>query len=168
MLYLPAWILLAVIWHARLFINTPLGLIVGIHLLTGLALASWTFFVAVPFSKNPQLAAVVTTVLTLVLGVVPMELAGLGTTTPAILSFFFPPMFYIFALKVLSGFETYGIPFQIAVPDPAYSLTLQPMIIASVVSFSNFYLTKCSPSQPFLVCNLTLAMSRRHLGTPII
>jgi ATP-binding cassette subfamily A (ABC1) protein 3 len=78
--------------------------------------------------------------LTLVLGVVPMNLAVLGTTTPAILSFFFPPMFYIFALKVLSGFETYDIPFAIAVPDPAYELTLQPMIIASVVSFTDFYL----------------------------
>ncbi|KAF9479407.1 P-loop containing nucleoside triphosphate hydrolase protein [Pholiota conissans] len=131
MLYLPAWILVGVIWHARLFINTPIGAIIGTHILSGLSHISWTFFVSVPFSKNPQLAAVVTTVLVLVLAVIPMELALLGTLVPAILSFFFPPMFYIFTLKVFAGFETWGDPFSVDVADPAYGVTLQPIMIAS-------------------------------------
>ena len=108
-----------------------------IHLLTGLGLASWSFAISVPFSKSPQLAAVVTTGLAIALGVVPMMLFNIGSTTPTILSFFFPSMFYIFSLKYLAGYEQW----QAAGEDQGGflseftgGLSLLPMIIVALVS----------------------------------
>lgn len=138
-MYIPTWLILGGVWHVALFHHTSAGVVIFIHLLTGFGLASWTLFFSVPFSKSPQLAAAVTTLVALVLGIVPLVLfIELGPILPAILSFFFPPMFYVFALKNISAFETNGMPVSFSEFDPTYSTQLSAMVIAAVVRFSFF------------------------------
>jgi ATP-binding cassette subfamily A (ABC1) protein 3 len=68
--YLPAWIIVSIVWHHRIFTATNVGLVIIIHLLLGFTLASWSFFIAVPFGKSPQLAAVASTFLSIMFAVV--------------------------------------------------------------------------------------------------
>ena len=104
------------------------------HLIAGFSLASWSLFVSVPFRKSAQLAAVVATLLALVLGVVPLVMfEEIGTTTPTVLSFFFPPMFYVFIIKIFAGFEVNQMAPSLSLPDPQYQITALPMVIAVLV-----------------------------------
>lgn len=59
--YLPAWIVIAVIWKEFIFKQTSVAIILLLYILTGLSLASWTFLVAAPFASAPTLAAIVCT-----------------------------------------------------------------------------------------------------------
>lgn len=104
------------------------------HLLTGFSLASWSFFASVFFRKSAQLAAVVTTLLAIILGVIPMVLfEEIGKTIPAILSFFFPPMFYVFILKDFAGFEVNEMSPNLSQKDPTFQIVALPMVIAVLV-----------------------------------
>ncbi|PPR02359.1 hypothetical protein CVT24_011703 [Panaeolus cyanescens] len=138
LLYIPTWLILAGLWHATLFHRAGAGVLILVHLLTGFNLASWSLFFSVPFSKSPQLAAAVTTLVALVLAVVPLVLFfEIGAVLPAVLTFFFPPMFYVFALKNMSSFEGSGVPTSFSEPDPIYFTQLSGMIIAAV--FAMFF-----------------------------
>ena len=68
-----------------------------------------------------------------------MMLFNIGSTTPTILSFFFPSMFYILSLKYLAGYELWraieedqrGL-----LSENTGGILLLPMIIATLVSVS--------------------------------
>ncbi|PIL31191.1 ATP-binding cassette transporter [Ganoderma sinense ZZ0214-1] len=131
--YFPAWIIIAVIWQVKVFSGTSVGLMIAIHLLTGLSLASWAMFVMAPFGKSPTLAAIVSTVLTLALVVIAMVYTAVPTFTASIITLFFPPFFYPVAIRCVSGFEVNLVPTSALVPDPEYGLTLWPLLLATLL-----------------------------------
>ncbi|KAG8739138.1 hypothetical protein FRC10_006108 [Ceratobasidium sp. 414] len=104
LLYVPAWIAAAVIWHYRVFPRTNVGLLITIHVITGLSLASFSLVACMPFRKSPQLAAIGTSFLSIVFSIValliPMNLPGAALSTLAL-----PPGFFVFAIRVVSRFE---------------------------------------------------------------
>ncbi|KDR85851.1 hypothetical protein GALMADRAFT_389530 [Galerina marginata CBS 339.88] len=133
-LYFPTWIILALIWRARLFVETSAGLMILVHILTGVGLASWSFFISVPFSKSPQLAAVVGTGVAIVLGVIPLALPSeFSTSTATALSFLFPSMFYVFILKSFAGFELNQTSPSLYHSNSNFEVTPLPMVIAVVI-----------------------------------
>lgn len=133
-LYLPTWIILGGLWKATLFTETSAGVVILANILGGLGLASWSCIVSVPFSKSPQLAAVVSTGVAIVLGVIPLMIdETVDTTTPPVLSFFFPSMFYVFMLKDIAGFELSLLPANLSERDPTYNFAATPMIIPASV-----------------------------------
>jgi hypothetical protein len=76
--YLPSWIIVTFVWHFKIWTHTSIGLIFLINLISGLSLAGWSMFVAAPFGKSPQLAAVASTffsILTAVLAMI-LEISG--------------------------------------------------------------------------------------------
>jgi hypothetical protein len=96
-----------------------------------------------------------------------MMFFNIGSTTPVILSFFFPSMFYIFSLKYLAGYELW----QAAGGDQGGflseftgGLSFLPMIIAALVSVFQteplYDLTVLC-----VVLYFCLAPSGHHLGT---
>ncbi|CAE6510666.1 unnamed protein product [Rhizoctonia solani] len=114
--YLPSWIAAALLWHWSIFTHTPLGLFVGIHLITGFSLASWALLVAQPFYKSPQLAAIACSVLAVILGI--LALLFNGTWIAAVVyTVICPPGFYVFALKSLSAWELADQPVELFKPD---------------------------------------------------
>ena len=169
LVYLPAWIVMAVIWQVKLFSDTSLGLVVALHVLTGLSTASWTLAFSAPFGKSPYLAAVSATIAVLVCAVI-----GYVTTMPTIgvafiLTLIFPPFMFCPALRVFCAFaiQVTVEPTSATIPDPEHYVTLWPMFIASLVSGSQPSLDK-SAEVRLLDLHLPLAISRNALGTPLV
>ncbi|TFK91173.1 P-loop containing nucleoside triphosphate hydrolase protein [Polyporus arcularius HHB13444] len=131
--YLPAWIIVAIIWHFRIFTATNVGLVIVIHLLLGLTLASWSFFVATPFGKSPQLAAVAATFLAIVFAILALVFSRASTGAAFVFTIIFPPGFYIFAIRAVCGFEVHQIATDVLKPDPDNALRLLPLIIAAII-----------------------------------
>ncbi len=138
LIYLPAWIIVAIIWHYRIFTETNVGLVLVVHLLLGFLLASWSFFVAAPFGKSPQLAAVASTFLSIVFAIIALAFSRAGNGAAFIFTILFPPGFYIFAIRAICGFENHLIPTNVLKGDPDNSLMLLPLIIAAIVGSSMF------------------------------
>jgi ATP-binding cassette subfamily A (ABC1) protein 3 len=139
--YLPAWIVVSIIWHYRIFTATNVGLVLIVHLLFGFSLASWSFFVAAPFGKSPQLAAVATTFLGIIFAILALVFSGAGTTAATIFTLIFPPSYYVFAIRAICGWENHQIPTEILKPDPDSNLILLPLIIAAIVRDAYFSCT---------------------------
>ncbi|OJT08332.1 ABC transporter A family member 3 [Trametes pubescens] len=131
--YLPAWIIVAIIWHVRIFTATNVGLVIVIHLLLGLTLASWSFFVAAPFGKSPQLAAVASTFLAIAFAILALVFARASSGAAFVFTIIFPPGFYIFAIRAVCGFEVHQIATSVTQPDPDNGLRLLPLIIAAII-----------------------------------
>ena len=132
--YLPAWIIVALMWHYKIFTETNGGLILVVHLLLGFSLASWSFFVAAPFGKSPQLAAVVTTFLSTLFAILALVFSRASTGAATIFTLIFPPGYYIFAIRAICGYENHLIPTNLLKSDPDDHLTLLPIMIACIVS----------------------------------
>ncbi|KII94244.1 hypothetical protein PLICRDRAFT_132803 [Plicaturopsis crispa FD-325 SS-3] len=131
--YLPAWIIVAVVWHFQIFTATNGGLVLVVHLLLGLSLASWSFFIAAPFGKSPQLAAIVTTFLAIIFAIIALILGEATTGVAVIFSLVFPPGYYIFAIRAMCGFENHLMPTNILHGDPDRGLTLLPLLIVAII-----------------------------------
>ncbi|CAE6450969.1 unnamed protein product [Rhizoctonia solani] len=105
MVYLPAWIITAVIWQRRIFSATNVGLVIAIHTIAGFSLSSFTLLASMPFHKSPQLAAISTTFISLLLAIIAMLLPD-SPTACGMYTLIFPPGFYVFAIKSISRFES--------------------------------------------------------------
>lgn len=134
LVYLPAWIVVALIWHYRIFTATNAGLVLVVHLLLGLSLASWSLFVSAPFGKSPQLAAIAATVLAIVFAILALVDGRAGTGAAFFYTLFFPPGFYIFAIRCMCGFELKQVGTNVVKPDPDNHLVLLPLLFAAIVS----------------------------------
>ncbi|EDR15973.1 uncharacterized protein LACBIDRAFT_187302 [Laccaria bicolor S238N-H82] len=131
--YLPAWIIVGLTWSYRIFSASNTGLILIVHLLLGLTLASWSFFVAAPFGKSPQLAAVVSTFLGILLAIIALVFKSAGTGAAFIFTIIFPPGFYIFAIRAICGYENHQLATNVLKGDPDKQLVLLPLIIAAII-----------------------------------
>jgi ATP-binding cassette, subfamily A (ABC1), member 3 len=131
--YLPAWVIVALVWHFRIFTGTHVLLVLAVHLLFGFSLASYSFFVAAPFGSSPQLAAVTSTFLSIVLAILALIIRRPGNGVAFIFSIVFPPGFYIFAIKAICGWENEQIATNALKRDPDDGLTLLPLMIAALI-----------------------------------
>jgi ATP-binding cassette subfamily A (ABC1) protein 3 len=132
--YLPAWIIVSLVWHFRLFTKTNTFLIIVIHILLGLVLASYSFFTAVPFGKSPHLAAVVSTLVAIIFAIMGLVVKSGRSGILFVLSILFPPSFYMFALTALTGYENNQLATNILRRDPDKGVVLLPLLIAGIVS----------------------------------
>ncbi|KAF8204260.1 hypothetical protein K438DRAFT_1670421 [Mycena galopus ATCC 62051] len=132
LVYLPAWIIVAVVWRTQIWVLTSVLLILVVHILLGLTLASWSFFVAAPFGKSPQLAAVFSTFLSILFAIVALIL-NVETAGAFIFTIIFPPGFYIFANRAISGYENHSLPTDALKGDPDRHIQLLAIIIAGII-----------------------------------
>jgi hypothetical protein len=134
--YLPAWIIVAIIWHFQVFVHTSIILVLATHVLLGLSLASWSFFVATPFDNSPQLAAIASTMLAVGFAILALIFSTAGTPEAVLFSILFPSGFYIFAIRAICGFESNLTTTNALMPDPDNGLLLLPLLIAAGVRIS--------------------------------
>ncbi|KAG8734715.1 hypothetical protein FRC10_011501, partial [Ceratobasidium sp. 414] len=104
LVYFPAWIITAVIWHYRIFAKTNLGLLIAIHIITGLSLASFSLVASMPFRKSSQLGAIATTFFAVLLSIIALLIRH-HPTVCAVYTLVFPPGFFVFAITAISRFE---------------------------------------------------------------
>ena len=117
-------------WSSHIFTETSIGLILVLHILLGLVLASWSFFVAVPFGNTPQLAAVVTTFLSVILTIIGLAIDTSTTWFMVSFSILFPPSF---TLKAICGYENHILPADVLRGDPDRNIQILPLLLAAVV-----------------------------------
>ncbi|KAH7105549.1 P-loop containing nucleoside triphosphate hydrolase protein [Auriculariales sp. MPI-PUGE-AT-0066] len=132
--YLPAWIITALVWRFRIFSATNTGLVIVIHLLTGFSLASWTLFAAVPFGRSPQLAAVVSTFLALLIAILALVAGHVSTGGASLFTLLLPPAFFVFATRGLAGWENNQLTANILRPDPDREIRILPLLIVAMVN----------------------------------
>ncbi|KAF5377145.1 hypothetical protein D9757_008793 [Collybiopsis confluens] len=133
LVYLPAWTIVSLIWHFRIFTMTSGGLIFIVHILLGLIFASWSFFVAAPFGKSPQLAAVASTFLSIVFAIIALVFSRASTGAAFIFSIIFPPGWYIFAIRAICGWENHLLATDVLKGDPDSGLVMLPLLIAAII-----------------------------------
>ncbi|KAH6912539.1 nod factor export ATP-binding protein I [Coprinopsis sp. MPI-PUGE-AT-0042] len=138
--YLPAWIVSAVLWHVQIWSRTSVAILILAHVVFGLSLASWSIFVAVPFGKSPGLAAVVTTFAGLAFATIAFAVKDHGTITATVLTIFFPPMFYMYAIRGIGSYELVRLGTNMLKGGGEYPFTLIALVIAAIV---NIFLWPC-------------------------
>jgi hypothetical protein len=109
-------------------------MILAVHLLLPLSLASWSFVIAAPFGKSPQLAAVISTFLAILFAVLALVFGHASDGGAVIFTLIFPPGFYIFAIRAIAGWENHLHPTNALKGDPDNGLALLPLLIISLVS----------------------------------
>ncbi|TFK42145.1 hypothetical protein BDQ12DRAFT_703521 [Crucibulum laeve] len=133
LIYMPAWLAVAGMWKFKLFTGTHWALVLGVHLLLGLGLASWSLFVSAPFGKSPQLASIFTSGIAIAVAVVPVMISQPSNIVAPILSFCFPSMFYVFVIKAICGFELSLRETDLWQPDPRTGLRIAPLLAAAAL-----------------------------------
>ncbi|KAF8204239.1 hypothetical protein K438DRAFT_1757492 [Mycena galopus ATCC 62051] len=121
----------ALVWRSQIWVLTNVLLILVVHILLGLTLASWSFFVAAPFGKSPQLAAVFSTLLSILFAILALILK-VETGGAFLFTIIFPPGFYVFANRAISGYENHSLPTDALKGDPDRHIQLLTIIIAGV------------------------------------
>jgi len=115
-------------------VKTNILILLVVHILFGLVLASWALFATVPFRKSPQLAAVMATFISIVLTILAIVLKSDSGPINFIASLLFPPMLYVLSLKTIAGYERHELATNLLKGDPTRGRVLLPLIIAGIVS----------------------------------
>jgi len=126
---------MALVWKFHVFAGTSVAIILLVNLLLPLSLASWTFFVAAPFGKSPQLAAITSVLASLIFAIMALVLKRAGNGLAFIFTILFPSGFYIFAIRAICGFENNQIPTNVIDPDPDRNLRVIVPVVAAIVRF---------------------------------
>ncbi|KAF7347231.1 hypothetical protein MVEN_01478000 [Mycena venus] len=130
LVYLPAWIIVSLVWRSQIWVLTNVLLILVVHILLGLTLASWSFFVAAPFGKSPQLAAVSSTFLSILFAILALILKVAAHSCSLLSSRL---AFYIFANRAISGYENHDLATDALKGDPDRNIQLLSIIIAGII-----------------------------------
>lgn len=106
--YLASWIFSAVIVQQLVFTVTNPAIVIIFHILFGLALVSWSTFVAV-FFKKAQLSGIGSTIGAVILAILAMVGKDVfGNVAIIVLSIIFPPMAFVFGYIIFCNFERYS------------------------------------------------------------
>ena len=106
-----------------------------------LSLASWSFFVSIPFGKSPQLAAISTTFLSLLFAVLALVLsprASIGLQM--VFTLLFPSGFFVFVVSAIAGFENKETPTSFSRSDPERGGHIGALFLIAVI---NIFLYPC-------------------------
>ena len=125
---------MALVWKFRIFAGTNVGIILLTNLLLPLSLASWTFFLAAPFGKSPQLAAITSVLVPFIFAILALVLKRAGNGLTFIFTILFPSGFYIFVIRAICGFENNQIPTSVVKADPDNNLRIIFPVVAAIVS----------------------------------
>ena len=122
-LFLPGWIVMALILAYGVFAKTSVAIIIFFHILAGLSLSSFSLFGAAFFHKA-QLSGISTTIISLLLAVLAQVIGKGSTGAIAILSLLFPPMNYTFFTILMARWERKNLPMNLVKAAPENPSTL--------------------------------------------
>ncbi|KAI4247922.1 MAG: hypothetical protein LQ352_006052 [Teloschistes flavicans] len=117
LMFLPGWIVMALILSFGVFTKSSVAILVIYHILSGLALSSFSIFGASFFRKS-QLSGISTTIISLLLAVLAQVIAKASTGAIAVLSLLFPPMNYTFFTILMARFEYLNRPTSLTEAAP--------------------------------------------------
>jgi ABC-type multidrug transport system fused ATPase/permease subunit len=104
-IYLPGWIIIALVLRYVVFVHTNTFILLGFYILSGLALTSSAIFGAA-FFRRTQLSAITVTGVSLILAILGMVFEGSGNWIVGLLSLVSPPIPIINFMDELTYWET--------------------------------------------------------------
>lgn len=117
MVYGPAWIVNAVILKQGIFKWTNVGIIIGIHILGGLALSSFSIFFASFFRKS-QMSGIASVLVCIILGIISQLIKINSNAAIVILSLLFPPMNFVYSMIFIARWEQEKLPTNLSKSAP--------------------------------------------------
>jgi ATP-binding cassette subfamily A (ABC1) protein 3 len=106
-----------------------------------LSLASWSFFVSVPYGKSPQLAAISTTFLSLLFAVIALVISPRASNgLQMIFTLLFPSSFFVFVVSAVAGFENTETRTSFSNPDPERGGRIGTLFLIAII---NIFLYPC-------------------------
>lgn len=118
-IYLPGWIIMAIVLRQVIFQETNMGILIIYHILIGLSLTSFSILGA-SFFRKAQLSGITVTILTVILAIIAQVAGPYNTAATAILSLLFPPMNYVFFIIHIARFERRLRPTNLVEAAPEY------------------------------------------------
>ncbi|EPE08125.1 abc transporter [Ophiostoma piceae UAMH 11346] len=122
-LYLPGWVIGAVILAVSAFTHSNAAVIIIYHLLVGFAMASMSLFGS-SFFRRSQLSGVSVTIICLLLAIIAQLVSYPSTAAVAILSLLFPPCNYVYFITNVARFEKHKRPVDLlhVPPDSPWNI----------------------------------------------
>ncbi|KAK7741985.1 hypothetical protein SLS53_004568 [Cytospora paraplurivora] len=127
-IYLPGWIIMSVILRSLAFVHTSWGILIGYHILSGLALTSFSILGASFFNKA-QLSGITVTMTAVVLAIIAQVAGPFSTGATAVLSLLFPSMNYVFFIVYMARFERKSMAADLTVGAPTGESTLPGIVL---------------------------------------
>lgn len=122
-MFLPGWIIIALVLSYGVFAKTSVAILLFFHVLAGLSLSSFSLFGAAFFHKA-QLSGISTTIISLLLAVLAQVIAKSSTGAVAILSLLFPPMNSTYFIILMARWERQDLPTDMLKAAPENPSTL--------------------------------------------
>ncbi|ROW12585.1 hypothetical protein VMCG_00338 [Cytospora schulzeri] len=122
-IYLPGWIIMGAIAQSLSFVHTSSGILIVYHILSGLALSSFSILGASFFNKA-QLSGITVTMTAVILAIIAQVAGPFSTGATAVLSLLFPSMNYVFFIVYMAQFERKAMGADLAVGAPRGDSTL--------------------------------------------
>lgn len=121
--YLPGWIIAAIIIGRGVFASSNVGLLIVHFLLSGLALASLSIFGSAFFKKS-QLSGVVSTIAYILLAILAQALTAPSSAAVVILSLLFTPCNFVWFLTYVARYQKHSWPADLlhTPPDSPWEL----------------------------------------------
>ncbi|KAL2257884.1 hypothetical protein VTK26DRAFT_9008 [Humicola hyalothermophila] len=117
LVYLPGWIVSALILWSGVFSHTSAAVVLFYFILSGLAIGSMSIFGA-SFFKKSQLSGVAITILFIVLGIIAQTISWPKTGTVTALSLLFTPCNFTYFISYLARWEKQLWPTDLLQPPP--------------------------------------------------
>ena len=106
--YLPAWFVMGGTLSATLWTTSNKALCIFAHVLPGLALASWSLFVATFFARA-NVSSILTTALAILMAIVALITKHIGEGGGIVIGLLFPSASFVYEFIAISAYEHQGL-----------------------------------------------------------
>ncbi|KAJ9661232.1 hypothetical protein H2201_006591 [Coniosporium apollinis] len=107
--HFPGWVVMSLIVSRLTFPNSSVAILIGLHILAGLSLSSWSIFGAA-FFRKAQLSGIAVVIGSIVLAIIAQIAVGRsGTGAVAVTGLLFPPMTYTYFIIYLARWERFDL-----------------------------------------------------------
>ncbi|KIM34443.1 hypothetical protein M408DRAFT_60324 [Serendipita vermifera MAFF 305830] len=130
--YIPAYVVMALLWKARVFTKTGTGTLVLLNILTSFTLSSWSMFIGAPFGKSPQLAAIASTFFAILFAILALVLKG-GRVLSIVYTLIFPPGFFVFTILAICGYERRDTSPDLNQGDPDNGTQITSLFVVALI-----------------------------------
>ncbi|PWZ02442.1 hypothetical protein BCV70DRAFT_145 [Testicularia cyperi] len=110
--YVPAYFIMGGVISSTLWTKSNIALCLFAHVLPGLALASWSLFVATFFARA-NVSSIITTAIAILMAIVALITREIGEGGGAIIGLLFPSASFVYEFVAISAYERRSLPARV-------------------------------------------------------
>ncbi|SPO27963.1 related to ATP-binding cassette, sub-family A [Ustilago trichophora] len=128
--YLPAWFVMGGTLSATLWTMSNKALCIFAHVLPGLAMASWSLFVATFFARA-NVSSIITTALAILMAIVALITKHIGEGGGIVIGLLFPSASFVYQFIAISAYEHEGLAANLTASHDA--INRGPSILGQII-----------------------------------